>query len=403
MIGVLLRISRLTLRRDRVAQLMAFILPIAFFSIFASIFGRPQVSATARVDLAVVDEDRSAMSAALVAALEADASLRVRDSTGVGGGPAIAGMKAAGPAPAARAPLDRAGAARLVREGEVPVAVILPAGWGATFPRLDGSTMKAELLADPSDPVARHLAVGMLQRAGARALRGALAEETGEAAAGEPMLVPADVRDVAGEKRGGRRMVAYYAAGVAVMFLLFSASSGGGALLDEQESGTLERVLGTRVGMTGLLAGKWLHLTLVGAAQITLMFAWAMVAFRLDLLSHLPGFALMTVFTAAAAGAFGLVLATIARTRQQLGGISTLLILSMSALGGSMFPRFLMSEGMQRVGLATFNAWALDGYLKVFWREMPVASLLPQLGALALMAAAFLVLARLFARRWEVA
>ena len=39
-----------------------------------------------------------------------------------------------------------------------------------------------------------------------------------------------------------------------------------------------------------------------------------------------------------------------------------------------MFPRFLMSETMQKFGLLTFNAWALDGYLKVFWRDAPSGS-----------------------------
>ena len=55
---------------------------------------------------------------------------------------------------------------------------------------------------------------------------------------------------------------------------------------------------------------------------------------------------------------FGLVLATACRSRAQLSGVSTIVILSMSALGGSMFPRFMMSETLQRVGLVTFNAWA---------------------------------------------
>src|SRR4030095_5039861 len=92
----------------------------------------------------------------------------------------------------------------------------------------------------------------------------------------------------------------------------------------------------------------------------------------LPLCSHLPGFFVMTAITGAAAAAFGMVLATLARSRAQLSGFSTILILTMSALGGSMFPRFLMSEAMQRVGLVTFNAWALDGYLKVFWRNAAV-------------------------------
>ena len=43
-----------------------------------------------------------------------------------------------------------------------------------------------------------------------------------------------------------------------------------------------------------------------------------------------------------------------------------------------MFPRFLMSETMQKIGLLTFNAWALDGYLKVFWRNAAVWELWPQ-------------------------
>jgi ABC-2 type transport system permease protein len=111
----------------------------------------------------------------------------------------------------------------------------------------------------------------------------------------------------------------------------------------------------------------------------------------------------MTLFTAAAASAFGLMLATLAKTRAQLSGIGTILILTMSALGGSMFPRFLMSETMQKIGLMTFNAWALDGYLKVFWRDAPVWQLWPQVLVLTVIAAALLSLARVFARRWETA
>jgi ABC-2 type transport system permease protein len=75
----------------------------------------------------------------------------------------------------------------------------------------------------------------------------------------------------------------------------------------------------------------------------------------------------------------------------------------MSALGGSMFPRFLMSETMQKFGLLTFNGWALDGYLKVFWRELPIVQLWPQLLVLFALTVTFLSLARLLARRWETA
>ena len=125
------------------------------------------------------------------------------------------------------------------------------------------------------------------------------------------------------------------------------------------------------------------------------------LAFGLPLTSHLAGFVIVTIFTAAAAAAFGLVLATLSRSRAQLSGLSTIIILAMAAVGGSMFPRFLMSETMQKFGLLTFNGWALDAYLKVFWRELPLVELWPQLAVLAALAAIFLMTSRLLARRWE--
>jgi ABC-2 type transport system permease protein len=66
-----------------------------------------------------------------------------------------------------------------------------------------------------------------------------------------------------------------------------------------------------------------------------------------------------------------------------------------------MFPRFLMTPAMQKVGLLTFNAWAIDGYTKVFWRDEPITHLWPQVAVLLGIGALFFVIARRFARRWE--
>jgi ABC-2 type transport system permease protein len=68
-----------------------------------------------------------------------------------------------------------------------------------------------------------------------------------------------------------------------------------------------------------------------------------------------------------------------------------------------MIPRFIMPESFQKFGLVTFNAWALDGYQAVFWRDAPFLSLWPQVLAIVLFAVAFYVAARVLARRWEAA
>jgi ABC-2 type transport system permease protein len=210
------------------------------------------------------------------------------------------------------------------------------------------------------------------------------------------------VRAVVGENKKSP-MISFYAAAIGVMFLLFTASGSAGALLDEAESGTLERVLSTRVTMTKLLAGKLVFNTLLAFVQLVAMFLWGWAAFKLDFFSHLPGFAVMGLCTAFAVAAFGMLLASLCHTRAQLGALSTLVILIMSSIGGSMFPRFLMPESMQKAGLLTINAWAIDGFTKVFWRDLPVTALWPQVSVLLGIGVVLFVVARRVARRWEYA
>ncbi len=195
--------------------------------------------------------------------------------------------------------------------------------------------------------------------------------------------------------------IAMYAAGIAVLFLLFSSTGNAAALLEEAESGTLDRVLVGKAGLFHIIAGKWLGIFLLGCVQITVMFVWAELVFRIQLWKHLDGFVVMTVCTAAATSSFAMVMATLCKSRPQLNAVSVVLILSMSAVGGSMIPRFVMSDRMKQVGKWTFNAWALDGYQKVFWFQSPIMSL--QLEVCVLLGSAFVLglLALMFSRRWK--
>jgi len=214
------------------------------------------------------------------------------------------------------------------------------------------------------------------------------------------MPIPVTTRDVVGENKNNK-MVSFYAAAVGVMFLLFTASGAGGSLLDEAESGTLDRVLSSRVTMGTLLGGKLCYCVMLAFSQLVLMFTWAWLVFKVDFMSHIPGFVVMGLSTAFAVGAFGMVLASICRTRAQLGPLSTLVILLMSSIGGSMFPRYFMSEAMQKAGLLTINAWAIDGFTKVFWRDEPVSHLWPQVLVLLGVGVVLCAIARRLARRWE--
>jgi len=327
-----------------------------------------------------------------------------------------------------------------VKEGTAPVAVIIPHGFGENpiaFGPADPNRPTIQLLKDSSDMVAPQMVGGLLQKVAMTAMPDVMAEQGSKyfdefaggltkeqrdrlndgirflrdrqesgAAAGDSGsgggIVAVTEKAVVGENKNNP-MVSFYAAAIGVMFLLFTASGAAGALLDEQESGTLDRVLSSHVTMTSLLLGKLAYNSLLAFLQLVVMFLWGWAVFKLDFWPHIPGFIVMGVSTAVAVAAFGLLLASICKTRAQLGALSTLVILVMSSIGGSMFPRYLMSESMQKAGLFTINAWAIDGFTKVFWRDEPISHLWPQVLVLACIAVVLFAIARRVARRWEYA
>jgi ABC-2 type transport system permease protein len=433
MIAAIVRTGFLGLRRDRGAFLLAFILPIAFFSIFALVTGGMGANSTPRVRVLVVDEDRSAISERLVRGLRREPSLAASTRPETKKGAPVLPEYVAATAETA------------VKQGVAPAALIIPKGFGASPAAFGpGTDRKAiRILHDSSDPVAAQVLAGILQKVAMTSLPDAMARvgmnyfdrasggltprqqesiESNLSAFGDQVqrgqpesnasaaksgndaggMVAVDVRDVVGENKRSP-MISFYAAAIGVMFLLFTASAAGGSLLDEAESGTLDRILSARVSMTTLLAGKMIYCTILAFSQLTLMFLWGAAVFHLDLFTHLPGFFVMTAATSFAVASFGMLLASVARTRAQQAAISTLIILTMSAIGGSMFPRFLMPETMKKVGLLTFNAWAIDGYTKVFWRDEPISHLAPQVAVLLGSGIALFLLARRFARKWEYA
>jgi ABC-2 type transport system permease protein len=119
MIFVIVRTGFRSLRRDRGAFLLAFILPIAFFSIFAVVMGGMGSSSTARVSVLVVDEDGTAVSARLVRGLRREPSLAASTRPATKKGQPVAPEYTAAAAEAA------------VRRGVAPAALIIPKGFGA--------------------------------------------------------------------------------------------------------------------------------------------------------------------------------------------------------------------------------------------------------------------------------
>lgn len=421
MIWTVIQTSWRRLRNNRSELLLTFIVPMVFFSIFAVIFGSRDSASTPKIKVAISNEWPSELSNRAVALLQEQKSLRLTDRSAKSDGHATSSNS-----------VNRDVAADLVRRGMVSAAVVFSKP-NPTNPT--GDTAEIEVLTDSFDQVASQVLTAVVQKAvmtasaeiakSSRSLRdryegnstpasqlgdNGVSGVSGVSAASyapntsPPLVMPQPPAIATVDILGGKKtnpVIAMYAAGIAVMFLLFSATTASGSLLEERENSTLDRLLCSRLTMDQLLLGKWAFVTIIGSIQMTLMFLWGAVVFGIDLQHHIEGFVAMTLVTAGAASSFALMLAALCKSRMQLGWVSTIVILTMSALGGSMVPRYLMSESIQKAGLWTFNAWALDGYNKIFWRELPLRDIGLELAVLTASGFVFIVAARVFAIRWE--
>jgi ABC-2 type transport system permease protein len=373
----------LTLARDRAALVMAFVLPAFFFVIFALIFvGASGADITVRV--AIADEQASPSSARFVDGLARNARIEA-----IGAG-AFTGAEV------------RA----LVRSDAADVGVIIKAS-GRPLEEFGGDgPAPIEVVSDPTREISTSVVVGTVQEVYFAELADAVVTAVAGAPLpqGAPRPEPIDFsrmieKTTAVADTGVAPAVSYYAGAVAAMFLLFSALNGAMTLVAERESGLIDRVTTGPGGIGAVIDGKFMFLVAQGLVQVAIIFLVAWIGFGVDLPANAHYWAVTTLIAATAAAALALGFVAVCRTHVQAQTIGTVAVIIISALGGSMVPRFLMPESIRDVGWGTPNAWIIDAYGAIFWRSEGWEVLTLPWAMLAAIAAAGLTVAHVFARR----
>jgi ABC-2 type transport system permease protein len=399
----------LSLIRDRAALAMTFVLPALFFLIFAAIFSGA-TGEQLRLKVAVADEVGDETTTRLVSALEDDPAL-----LRVGGGELapeeVRRLVRKGTADvglivrADAEPLDSLGGF-----GPAPLLIVADPVRGVAVPMLKGQVQKAYFSALPD--VALGSVVALVEDQfvefdddQSEDIADGLADLRREAEEGATSPWGFDDlferEDVAGQS-AAMNHVAYYAGAVAVLFLLFSSVHGAISVIEEKDSGILDRTLAGPGRMSAIVNGKALFLVVQGVVQIGVIFVIGWIVHDVDLPGHVPLWAVTTVAASVAAAGIALVVALVCRTKRQAQTLANVAILILSALGGSMVPRFFMPPLLQKLGWLTPNTWALEAYTAIFWRDEPATSLLLPWAMLVVAGVVGLWIAQVAARRLEI-
>ncbi len=410
---------------DRRSVIVSFVVPIAIGSFFGSVFGGGGQREPARLAVAIVDQDQSAISKAVLAGAQTDENLKVTT-------------------PAEDQARD------LVRRGDAVVAVVIPKGFGDAAGNAffgNGDKPALTLLHDPSRSIELAMVRGILTQhvmeAVSREMFGGdqgrqLLEKTLPQV--ESSAMPADQKrqllellgsvqkyykqapaagiQAPAERRGitmpytvteeamtaGSDIkyngYAHSFAGMAIQFLLFAMANMGVEMLLERQRGLWKRLRSAPVSKTTLLAGKAVSGTILSLLILFVSFGFAMIVFAVRIEGSVLGFLGVSIACAMMAATFGLLVAALGNSPATARGLTTLAVLMMVMLGGAWVPTFIFPAWLQRATVVVPVRWAVDGLDAMTWRGIGLSgAVMPFVVLIGFAAAFWTIAASRF--RWE--
>jgi ABC-2 type transport system permease protein len=415
---------------NRRAVLMSIVAPILIAAFFGSLFGG--TSKMAGIPIGVVDRDGSPLSQRVVAALQAESSLKTTVATedealaqvragklrAVAILPAGLGQQAgaalfgggAKPEIALHYDPSQASALAVVRGmlAQTLMQEVSRSTFSANSPVLGDMRRQVEQSGN-LEPERRAELVRMFESIDAVQKREAAASAAGAASQpglGGGLSMPYTTREIEAVQAGANAAPAAYNsyahsfAGMGVQFILMSGVELGMGLLLMRRLGLWKRLRAAPLSRAQLLGSRIVAGALISMIVFGVIYAVAIAAFGVRVLGSPAGLALVLVCFSLLTASFGLLVAALGRTPEATRGLAILATLLMVMLGGAWVPSFIFPEWLQAASLAVPTRWAVDALDAMTWRGQPFsAALLPSAVMLGFTAVFGLIAVWRF--RWE--
>lgn len=182
-----------------------------------------------------------------------------------------------------------------------------------------------------------------------------------EAAERETAEIRSEIIQKEESKSGSVGMLAI---GFTIMFMMFGISGAASTILDERIGGTWQRLLTSPTAKAQIMTGYLFSYFMMGAIQLIVLMIvmyWIYGSMWGNLFYFFP-FAALVIITIVG---FGLMMASVVKTRQQAGALSAVLIVSTCMLGGVYWPIEIVPEFMQQIAKVVPQSWMIRGFQEI--------------------------------------
>jgi len=185
--------------------------------------------------------------------------------------------------------------------------------------------------------------------------------------------------------------------GFGVLFAFFLMPVLAGSLMAEKESGSLRRLIAAPIPRSAIIAGKVITYMLVAVVQVMIVFIFANLVMGMPLGNSPLGLLLVGLVLGFAATSLGMMIASIARSRDQAQSIGVLLVFALGAVGGCFMlglePIFRMDGALGFFSRLTPQAQALEAFRRLLVEGGSLVNVLPQIAILTGMGVLFFAIA----------
>lgn len=171
--------------------------------------------------------------------------------------------------------------------------------------------------------------------------------------------------------------------GMAILFVFLGAQNTAMSIYKEKKLGSFRRLMAAPIHKAGLLTGKLLPNLILGLVQITVIFITGGFFIRLlglkplNFLSDPLGMLVVSLVTVLCATSLGLLIVSIAKTENQVGGLSSVLLFAAGILSGSFIPLFLFPQGLVNIARLLPQYWANQAFFGLIFRGQTLAEVWP--------------------------
>ena len=281
-------------------------------------------------------------------------------------------------------------ARELAETGAVSASIVIPEGFSEAV--ASSSEASVLVIGSPDDPVSVEIARSIANGFAAEVRTAQLAIATAAAGAGRE-LTPAEIGELAATASAGLPeaivvggvqtdtkqldLATFFAAGMSVFFLFFTVSFGVNGLLEEQQQGTMRRLVAAPIASSQIVIGKAIVSFVLGIVSMTLLIVASSLLLGASWGSPV-GVGLLVVAGVVAATGLMMVVAAFARTPEQAGNLQAIIAVGLGMVGGIFFPGALGTGFLSYVAYISPHRWFLVGLGDLAGGD-PVSVILPSL------------------------